>query len=263
MLAKIEMANQDLRLRKIKEGVLASIDVEALFPSIDQKVSARMVAKELVRNGVKYQGADVNLAAQYLDSCMSRERLRQEGIAHLIPKRKAEGKRGRRPTVYTKDLSGPMKRAKQGIGEEETLGDKVIGRKLDEEEVWEGEEGNLEDQGKWQQFGRRYTEEEKTLLLSKVLMIAIEVAFGAHIYSFHNAFYRQKRGGAIRSRLTGEVCKILMDVWIAIFEKVLKDSGVEIYLLLKYVDDVNLMVALIKEGIRWDRKGNKMEGSGG
>ena len=45
MLAKIEMANQDLRLRKIKEGVLASIDVEALFPSIDQKVSARMVAK--------------------------------------------------------------------------------------------------------------------------------------------------------------------------------------------------------------------------
>ena len=41
-----------------------------------------------------------------------------------------------------------MKRAKQGIGEEETLGDKVIGRKLDEEEVWEGEEGNLEDQGK-------------------------------------------------------------------------------------------------------------------
>ena len=92
MLAKIEMANQDLRLRKIKEGVLASIDVEALFPSIDQKVSARMVAKELVRNGVKYQGADINLAAQYLDSCMSRERLRQEGIAHLIPKRKAERK---------------------------------------------------------------------------------------------------------------------------------------------------------------------------
>ena len=49
---------------------------------------------------------------------------------------------------------------------------------------------NLEEQGKWQQFGRQYTEEEKTLLLSKVLMIAIEVAIGAHIYSFHNAFYR-------------------------------------------------------------------------
>ena len=38
-----------------------------------------------------------------------------------------------------------MKRAKAGMGEEETLGDKTIGRKLDKEEVWEEEEGNIED----------------------------------------------------------------------------------------------------------------------
>ena len=135
MLAKVEQANQDLKLRNVMEGFLASINVEALFPSINQKVSARMVARELVRNGVRYQGADVELATHYLDSCMSKERLKQEGIAHLISKRKTEGKRGRRPTVYTKLLSGQMKRAKAGTGEEESLGDITIGKKLDEEEV--------------------------------------------------------------------------------------------------------------------------------
>ena len=96
-------------------------------------------------------------------------------------------------------------------------------------------------------------EEEKTLVLSKVLMIAIEVAFGSHIYSFHNELYRQKKGGAIGSRLTGEVCKIVMDVWISRFEKVLRSSGMEVYLLLKYVDDVNLMVSTIREGMRWKK----------
>ena len=48
MLAKVEQANQYPRLKEVREGVLASMDVEALFPSINQKVSARMMAMELV-----------------------------------------------------------------------------------------------------------------------------------------------------------------------------------------------------------------------
>ena len=153
-----------------------------------------------------------------------------------------------------------MKRAKIGIGDEEALGDKDIGRKLDEEEVWEQEtpvggsretHQETEEEGKWKEFGRQYSEEEKTLLYSKVIMVAIEVAFSSHIYTFHNELFRQLVGGAIGSRLTGEVCKVVMDVWIRRILSVLESNQVEVYLLLKYVDDVNLMVSIIKEGLRW------------
>ena len=88
MLAKIEEGNNVLKEKELRDGDLASMDVEALFPSIYQKVSARLVAKKLIKNKVRYQGTDVVLATHYLDSCMSKERLREEGITHLIPLRR-------------------------------------------------------------------------------------------------------------------------------------------------------------------------------
>ena len=81
-------------------------------------------------------------------------------------------------------------------------------------------------------------------------MLAIDTVFRSHIYSFHYKFHRQLKGGAIGSRLTEEVCKILMDVWITRFTEVLRLSGVDVYLLLKYVDDVNIMTSHIKAGLR-------------
>ena len=64
----------------------------------------------------------------------------------------------------------------------------------------------------WEEFGREYTKEEATLILSKIVMVAIETAFCTHIYSFHNKLYRKAKGGAIGARLIGEVSSIVMDI---------------------------------------------------
>ena len=97
---------------------LASMDVEALFPSIDQETSARLVAEELIKQKVEYPEADVKLGTHYLLATLSKERLKREKVWHLMPRRKSEGKRGRRPTVHTKLLSGPIRREREESGEE-------------------------------------------------------------------------------------------------------------------------------------------------
>ena len=129
----------------------------------------------------------------------------------------------------------------------------MIGRNLDENEEWEQCEKENEEDCKWEEYGRSYSKEECLLILSKVIMVAVETAFWTHIYSFHNKLYRQLKGGVIGARLTGEVSSIVMDVWMDRFELVCKRNGIGLYLFLKYVDDVNLMVDLIKEGMRWKK----------
>ena len=166
------------------------MDVEALFPSIDQEVSARIVAEELVKHGVEYEGVDVRLATHYLGICMTRERQIREGVSHLIPARKTRSRRGRKLTIYNKTLSGPMKRVKKGKeGEEEEGGvggeESMIGRNLDEAEGEEEDQGEEEEEDqKWVRFGRDYSKEERRLIISKVIMVAVETAFWTHIYSF-------------------------------------------------------------------------------
>ena len=156
MLAKIEETNEKLAEMGIKNGVLGSMDVEALFPSIDQEDSARIVAEEMIKHGVEYEGVDVRLATHYLGVCMTKERQVREGVSHLIPARKARDRRGRRLTVFTKSLSGPMKRVRKektsDEGEGEVGGEECpIGKNLDEaegEEIGQGEEEEEAEQ-KW------------------------------------------------------------------------------------------------------------------
>ena len=66
---------------------------------------------------------------------MSSDRQVKKGLDRLIPLRKARGKRGRRPTVFCKELSRPIHR--NLTKEEAESGEEMvtIGNQQDEEEV--------------------------------------------------------------------------------------------------------------------------------
>ena len=108
ILGKVEEAIIILKERKVKEGILGSMDVEALFLSIYQKVSARIVGEEMMRNEVKYGEVNIQVATHYLMATMTPDRIKREGVSHLMPRRK--GMRGRKPMIHTRELSGPIKR---------------------------------------------------------------------------------------------------------------------------------------------------------
>ena len=102
---------------------------------------------------------------------------------------------------------------------------------------------------KWKPFHREYTKEEGKRIIAKVLEVAIKTTFKNHIYSFKNELFKQEKGGAIGLRLTGVVARILMDRWAEKFIEILQSNGVEIHVLKKYVDDVNLVTEVLKKGL--------------
>ena len=84
--------------------MVGSMDVEALYPSIDQKEGPRIVAEEVRKSKVNFSNVNFHLAAVYLGVVMDKPRQIREGIAHLIPPRKAKSKKGRKLIIHTSEL---------------------------------------------------------------------------------------------------------------------------------------------------------------
>ena len=90
------------------------MDIEALYPSIHQKDGPRIVAEEIIRSDLRYEGVDVRKAAIYLAATLSKERQTVEGIGHLLPQRKAQGRPGRKPLYGPRNWQDPCQNQRLG-----------------------------------------------------------------------------------------------------------------------------------------------------
>ena len=92
------------------------------------------------------------------------------------------------------------------------------------------------------------TEENKRLLLSMVMLIATHLIFKHHVYRFGGVVRRQATGGPIGLCFTSIVARIVMDYWLSVFINRLVDTGVKLLGVMKYVDNINLVLLMIALG---------------
>ena len=95
------------------------------------------------------------------------------------------------------------------------------------------------------------TAEQERFLFSKMIEVAVLTVFRNHMYQFGGLSYRQLKGAPIGLRLTSIVTRIVMDQWMARFLTKLDMAGVEVHLIAKYVDDINLILSNLRLGSRW------------
>ena len=100
----IQETNCKLREGNINNFVVGSLDVEALYPSIDQVQGPEIVAQEIIKSSLTFENVDEHLLGVYLAVTFGKERSVREGVWELLPKRKAEGTRGRKPTVHSQEI---------------------------------------------------------------------------------------------------------------------------------------------------------------
>ena len=93
-------------------------------------------------------------------------------------------------------------------------------------------------------------------ILAKTLEIGVKQIMKNHLYQFNGITYRQGKGGAIGLRLTGTVARIIMDRWAIRMTSDLESNLLNIYLLTKYVDDINIFMEAVK--VRSRLIGNKI-----
>ena len=203
MLAGIRQANESGRIRK--GTVIGSLDVRALYPSLDLAHTVETAAEEFHKSDVEIEGIDDEELGLYLSLNRSAEYLRDKGIDEYCPKRRS---RGPPPTITGS------------------------GVKTKKEERYRP----------WIRTTQKPDKEKQRIMITEALKVVLEALMKNHVYEFKEELRKQKEGGAIGIDLTGELAKIYMTWWDKELLEKLREIGIDPILYKRYVDDIVIIL---------------------
>ena len=214
LLAEIEELNKGGRLNE--SDIIGSMDVEALYPSLDIDFTVEKVCEMLHDSKVTFEGINYKELGLYLSLVMNDEELRRRGVDAVCPTRRA--RRGPRPNIT-------------GCGMRE----------------------NEEERHKPWVFPdlTPVGADMKRKMLVEAVRIVLKTLLETHTYDFAGEIRKQKEGGAIGMELTGVVAQIFMTWWDKEFKRKLEEVSMQLKLHQRYVDDTNLAGEQTEPGVRY------------
>ena len=240
VLSQLQEAETRMRDDGVVDSMVGSLDVAALYPSLDHEGAAEEVAKMIMKSQVSLAGIDWRAAQTFLASNLSEDQVKAEGLKSLVPNRLKA--RGKRPGNTTNELKVKYCAPCDDPGEAR---EKLSSIQLSKEE----KKASL---SKWAPTDvASLSNKDKRKIIAKVIKVSIKTVFLHHMYQFRGQTYRQSSGGPIGLRLTSVVARIVMDSWMTSFLKMLVDEKIDVYAAVKYVDDVNVVISMLRLGTRW------------
>ena len=210
ILAEIQDLNENncTMLGPDEKLVVGSLDVKALYPSLDVGFAAEIVANEMYQSDVEVsvESIDTEELGLYLLLTEEEEELVKLGIRDHCPTRSSN--RGRKPNIT-------------------------------------GQANNSKERKKTMWKTPKNTEPEQKVIkrmLCKALEIGIKKVMEAHVYKFDGQIRKQKNGGAIGLEMTGELAGVFMMWWDRRMKERLSEEGVSVQLYKRYVDDINIVL---------------------
>ena len=220
VMEAIETLNKEANTNS--DIVIGSLDVKALFPSLEVNRSAEIVRRMIASSSVDIENVDYNELTKYIAINVDIVEIQQSGMQDLIHTRK-----------HTK---GP----KPG---------------MTAREVTDGDEQRSEQKTKWRRPVREpATPAERKELLGWGMEIAIKTVMKNHIYLYHGKLRRQDGGGGIGVELTGAVAKCVMTDWSKRFCLRAGELGIQLKMFKCYVDDENTVMRSLPCGTRYENE---------
>ena len=222
---EIKATNERMAIDGTKQGpfqragslVVGSKDVQAFYPNMDVDLAAEEVKLEIEESEIDLE-MDTNEAALYLACTMTPEEIEEEGLTHVVHKRRF--KNGPRPGLTSKAIVG-------------------------------GATSRLEDQA-WIPPARKPGRRQKKRMAGCVLRSACRLVMKNHFYSYNNVIRKQRTGGAIGNKLTEKLGRLLMKRHDKKYQQLLRKLKIEEELSERYVDDEVEALAAIEPGVRFE-----------
>ena len=212
MLAEFKQLNDS---QVTEDIVVGSVDVKALYPSLDIAFPVAKVCEISHTISVQVVGVNAEELGLYLALNRTEAELRDVGLLQFCPRRRTN--RGRPPTITGCALDeNRTKRFKPWLPPAEEP-DEVTVRKM-------------------------FTEAMKIVLL---------FIMENHMYTFNNEIKLQSRGGPIGLELTGVLAQLFMVWWDRQFVKKVEDNGLKLRVYKRYVDDINVIMNAPSSGLRF------------
>ena len=191
---------------------IVGCDVKALYPSIKSKSTGEIIRKKIEETSLKFEGFSCEKGLAYI-AINTHLTGGLDKIKHLMPTRKSGRKTNLKMSAIKPD--------------------------------WDPTE-------KFEFKTQEYSEEDKKLIVARVVEIATRTLFENHAYKFGNENYRQESGGSIGDRWTGSAAELVMQEWAESYRDILVKSDIEVLLLAGYVDDGRQATSTLPMGMRFN-----------
>ena len=192
-------------------------DVKALYPSIKLESTGKIIRKMVEKTKLTFEGFNYECGLAYI-SMNTHLTTEVEEIKKILPTRK----------------SGRSTKLKMS----------AVKQDWDPREKFNFNEQEL-------------TEQERKMVVARVIEIATRALFENHAYKFGDETYKQENGGSIGDRWTGSAAELVVQDWAEKYEDILVNSGLEVELLAGYVDDGRQGTTTLAPGMRYDKNKNK------
>ena len=210
ILAEIQDLNEtsSMTLGPEEKLIVGSLDVKALYPSLDVGFAAEIVANEMYQSDVEVsnESIDTEELGLYLMLTEEEGELDKLGVRDHCPTRISN--RGRKPNIT----------GQANISQER--------RKT----IWKPPKSTKPEQ------------EALKSMLCKALEVGIKKVMETHVYKFDRQIRKQENGGAIGLEMTGELAGVFMMWWDRRMKEKLSEEGVSVQLYKRYVDDINIVL---------------------
>ena len=194
---------------------VGSMDVKALYPSLDIDHSCEIIKQLLSQSQVKFEVDDTNMAL-HIAATHTQIQIDDLGISDIIHTRRY--KYGQRPTIISKSVTGTQT----------------------EREVSDS----------WVQPKRLPTSEESKHMFAIVISESVKLVMRSHVYTSSNVIRLQMLGMAIGSTATAEVAKLVMLEHDRILWLKCQEAGLTRIKSGRYVDDENPVFKPVPHGAR-------------
>ena len=205
------------RFQQAGRLVVGSKDVEAFYPSMDVDLAAEEVKLEVEESDIDLE-MDTEEAALYIACTMTPVEIEQEGLTHVVHKRRH--KTGPRPGLTCKAVVG-------------------------------GASQRLDDQA-WIPPARRPGRRQKKRMAGCVLRSACRLVMQNHFYTYDNVIRKQTKGGAIGLKLTEKLGRLLMKRHDKKYTQLLRKLDIREEIFDRYVDDETEGLAALDPGVRFE-----------
>ena len=212
MLAAIEEVNMSGKLDQ--KCVIGSIDVKALYPSLDIGFVSEKVGEMFLRSGIEVPEIDAGELGLYLALNRTPDQLREKGLHEYCPRRRT-------------DVGRPPKMTGCGMAEQ---------REKRFTSFHEAENGEPD----------QHTCKK---MIAEAISIGVEFVMKNHLYIFNKEVRKQSKGGPIGLALTGDVAQVFMCWWDQELIKRAEDEGLEMVFYKRYVDDGKTIARRIRDPI--------------
>jgi hypothetical protein len=206
--------------------VVGSNDVKALYPSCLTEPSARVVRQSVEKSELDFN-VDIPSLTLFLASTMEVEELKKEGIKHLCHSRK--NKKGGKPGITSECITGSEEERRAGLKQ------------------------------MWRRPKYKPDRNEKMKMLGIMMQIVVTKVMKCHFYKYKNTVRRQRDGGSIGLRMTGEVATLRMLDWDEDAREKILDAGAEEAMFGRYVDDVDHVYRALPKGSEYNTETGKIQ----